>query len=246
VTRTAIGLREAATLLDAWDAGNNAPELAKGAVVLAAASGLDLQGIIELPLAELAMLALRSHSEAFGDNVDVVVRCSACDALLDIRLSLSELANGDVSNRGHPATPREIHVGGRTFQVRPPTLRDLVEAGRHDDVEGEIVGRCVTSDNGDDVHPDSLRPSARAELDEVMEELAGPALPTLAADCPDCGERALAVVDPCALLWEAVDARAPTLLADIAVLASAFGWSEEAVLNLTGARRAAYLDLVGA
>jgi hypothetical protein len=43
-----------------------------------------------------------------------------------------------------------------------------------------------------------------------------------------------------------VQAAAPVLLAEVAALAAAFGWSEDAVLGLSQFRRRAYLALLDA
>jgi hypothetical protein len=48
-----------------------------------------------------------------------------------------------------------------------------------------------------------------------------------------------------ALVWAELQARATALLADVHVLASAYGWTEPQVLSLSPERRAAYLELIG-
>ena len=61
--------------------------------------------------------------------------------------------------------------------------------------------------------------------------------------CPECGSDVAAEVDPVALLADRVSDEVRDLLGDVAELAAAFGWSETEVLQLSEARRRAYLDL---
>ena len=104
-----------------------------------------------------------------------------------------------------------------------------------------MLYRCTTAGETGAVDEDGRRRAAAA-----LDEAAGDALLALVSECPECGGRVDGVLDSCALLWDAVADAAPQLLREVATLATAFGWTEPEVLALTPARRAAYLDLVGA
>jgi len=82
--------------------------------------------------------------------------------------------------------------------------------------------------------------------EDALETLDPNADLALAVHCPDCGGASGAQLDAGILLWDEIDARARTLLAEVHALASAYGWSEGAILALDPARRASYLALVGA
>ena len=240
----AVGLRSPTTLLDAWDAGQAAPDLARGAVVLATASHGRPDDLVDLPVSELAILALRTQRAAYGDVLDIVMRCESCDELLDVPLSVSELIGYEDAPLPERAS-QQLTLDGHTLEVRSPTTRDLVQATRVGDPAASILARCVVVDDGA-LAADALDDDATEAIDDLLERLAAPALSTLVAPCPECGERATAVLDPGTLLWQAVDAHAPALLAEVAHLAAAFGWSQESVLAMSAARRAAYLELAGA
>ena len=68
----------------------------------------------------------------------------------------------------------------------------------------------------------------------------------LALQCVACGHAGEAQLDPGALLWDEIDARARVLLGEVHRLASAYGWSEAEILALGPARRASYIAMVGA
>ena len=61
--------------------------------------------------------------------------------------------------------------------------------------------------------------------------------------CELCGHSGIAQLDIGELLWDEVDARARALLADVHVLAHAYGWTEREILSLGDERRAAYLAM---
>lgn len=65
-------------------------------------------------------------------------------------------------------------------------------------------------------------------------------------NCADCGHEWSEPLDPVAPVWSDITAAATGLLRQVALLASAYGWSEAEVLRLSPRRRAAYLQLAGA
>ena len=86
--------------------------------------------------------------------------------------------------------------------------------------------------------------AARAALVEAMPQ-ADPLLELACdLDCPHCGAAVRTTVDVPGFVWAEVEARARVLLAEIDVLARAYGWSEREILDLSPARRARYVDLV--
>jgi hypothetical protein len=105
------------------------------------------------------------------------------------------------------------------------------------------MGRCIHED-GEPVNPAGLAEDVCRQVDAAAEELAGAAGLVIRTTCPACGTDVSAPLDVAGLLWEQVAAAAPAVLAEIAELAAAFGWSEADVLGLTPARRRVYLDLV--
>ncbi|HET8952745.1 MAG TPA: hypothetical protein VFN44_19620 [Solirubrobacteraceae bacterium] len=222
-------------LLGAWEAAARVPPPARGAAVLArAALAPDLDTALDMPVGRSAALAARAHAEAFGAEVEGVLRCPACGETLEVTLALDALA----SDSGGEASTT---AGG--LAVRAPTTRDLLAAAAAADAEAALLARCVRGPDETPVDPSSLGPSALAEVDAVAERLAGLAGAVVSATCPGCGAEASAPLDVGALLWDRVARAAQALLADVAELAEAYGWTEPDVLALTPLRRRAYLEL---
>ncbi|MEZ0449398.1 hypothetical protein [Cellulomonas sp. ICMP 17802] len=223
---TGAGLRSSAVLLDAWGSAHAVPDVARGAAVLATASGLELEALVDVPLADLARLAARCLQESFDDALDVVLVCDACGERLDVAVPVALLPVAE-----QPTEPAAT--------VRPPTTRDLLAAAGSADPAGTMLARCAAP-------ADLLDDESRRRVADALDRAAGDALSALVCACPSCGAAVDGVLDVCALLWDAVDDAAPHLLREVASLAAAFGWTEPEILALPPARRAAYLDLVGA
>jgi hypothetical protein len=62
--------------------------------------------------------------------------------------------------------------------------------------------------------------------------------------CPACGTGHDSLLDIVSFFWSELEARAKRLLREIHDLATAYGWTESAILSLSDHRRAVYLDLV--
>ena len=62
--------------------------------------------------------------------------------------------------------------------------------------------------------------------------------------CPACGFDNNPHLDIGSFLWTEMEAHAKRLLLEVHLLASAYGWTEQAILSLSGQRRAAYLEMV--
>jgi hypothetical protein len=221
-------------LLGAWEAAARMPPPARGAALVArAALAPDLDTALDMPLGRSAALAARAHAEAFGAEVEGVLRCPACGETLEVTLPLDAPAT---ESGGEASTT----AGG--LAVRAPTTRDLLAAAAASDAEAALLARCVHDPDGAPVDPPSLGPSELAEIDAVAERLAGLAGVVVSATCPGCGAEASAPLDVGALLWDRVARAAQALLGDVAELAQAYGWTEADVLALTPLRRRAYLD----
>ena len=220
----------AADVLTAWESASGLPPARRTAVLLCAFGGAaDVQSALDQDVGTAAALLLATHAAAFGPTIDVVSACPACGATLEAHVVVPP-------GEDRPTT---AHVNG--FDVRLPTLRELDEVHGRPDAGVQLRRRCVTR---------SVRTSdvdtSDAELDSVVDALAGAAAWHGEVECPECAASFDTRFDPSILLWDRVRSEAPRLLDEVAALASAFGWTESEILALSDARRGAYLALVGA
>jgi hypothetical protein len=183
------------------------------------------------------MLSLRE--ETFGSRVEAVVDCASCGELLELSLDTGTLAQGSLDATG----THSVSCESGEVRFRLPTRDDLaaVATRRSLTAVGEaLLEACVV-----DPPPQELSAAARRAVTERMAELDPLAVVELALDCPACGAASRAVFDIGAFVCAELETAARTTLEEVHVLASAYGWREADVLDLSPARRRLYLELVG-
>jgi len=240
---SAARLSDAALLLTVWEEAGAVPAPAVGAVLLYRAGVVDdLPAALDLPLSTAGALLAGLHVAAFGSGVEAVTRCPTCAEDLEVCLPLDGLA-------ALPSGPDRVVVPASGTEaalvVRCPTTRDLLAVAGAGDPATTLLMRCVTGVDGEPVDARALGPARRETVEAAAERLAGPAAAVLTSRCPRCDGPVRADVDIASLLWQRVRSEAPAVLAEVAELASAYGWSERDVLAMSPARRGAYLALAG-
>ena len=243
------GLRDPRILLAAWEAAAGMPAVARAAVLVAHDRPGSQETVLDLPLAQCASLAAGAYADTFGSQADGSCTCGSCGEVIDVPLDMSDYA-GSAPDAGGWVADEIVTAGGgtHTLTVRALTTRDLLAAGAAPDPATALWRCCVRDGAGQALAPEDLAALGAddvAALDAAADRLAGVASVLLRMRCPGCGEDITAPLDPGTLLWERVEATVPRLLAEVAALARAFGWAEDAVLALSTARRRAYLDLAG-
>ena len=227
-------MTSAAGTLELWDALAAAPQAARGAVVLVARGlSADLASACERPLAEASAAALDELRERGGSTLDTVIACPRCAALMEVPLELDLFADD-------PFAGESVVGDGGDVVVRAPTTTDLLEALATDDPAATLRERCVAWPTGAD---DDLRARADHAVDAAVERAVGAAGATIRVECPDCGATVSADVDVVRLLVDRVTEHAQTVLAEVAALARAYGWTESEILSIPEARRRVYLAL---
>ncbi|HET6856789.1 MAG TPA: hypothetical protein VFH94_06815 [Streptomyces sp.] len=235
------GLGGPARLLAAWEQAAAVPTPARGAVLIVHGRRQALDAVLDLPLGEASRLAARLYAEEFGDEVQGLLPCAGCGEVLEVGLSVSALY--DLEEPSADGAEGQLVTGDGELTVRPPTTRDLLAVGGMRDPGPALLARCVSDASGAPVDPAALDAATVERLDAVAEELAGGAAAVVRTSCPACSAEARAPVDAAGLLWDRVAVAAPGLLAEVAALATAFGWREADVLALSPLRRRAYLGL---
>ena len=188
------------------------------------------------------MLALRGR--LFDRALPLRSNCPACCASSAFEIDSVALSD-ELNALKPPARDAVVDCAGLPVALRAPTaddlraiavLTDLQNAGR------ALLSRCAS---GVDVI-DRLDEHMLAELDACLERLDPAAIVSFTVDCPACRHQWSASLDVGEVLWAEVQQAAERALLEVDALAHAYGWTESEVLRLSPARRAAYLQLVGA
>jgi hypothetical protein len=232
-----------AELLDAWERGLALPPQLRTLALLDAADPGEAPGTLSIGLRDRHLLQLRVW--AFGRQLPSVARCPHCRERVEWAVDAAMLL-GDGAPDPPPAE-LSVDVDGRTIRFRLPNSLDLAAAascGDVDDARRVLAERCVTS-----AAPSESAETA-ASIADVMAARMADADPGAACEfgltCPACGHTWGVLLDIASFFWTEIDAWAQRTLKDVHTLASAYGWSEAAILHMGPARRQIYLDLVGA
>jgi hypothetical protein len=224
--------------LELWEQGSSMHPLDRGLLALGAALPDVSQGALaDWPLGRLNTALIVLRCACFGPRLQTWIACARCAEQLEFELDGRVLAqradDADCSER--------VAVGGQMFRL--PTARDVACVAQESDPDRaalRLAEACLVARSDSSV-------SAVADLEEVGRQmsLADPMAEILInLPCPACGYENNPHLDIGSFLWTEIEARAKRLLLEVHVLASAYGWTEQAVLALSGQSRAAYLEMV--
>jgi len=185
-----------------------------------------------------ALLELRTA--CFGRAWPLRSLCPACSAGCEFEADSLTLS-AQLAESGGEAAAR-LDWKGKPVALRAPTIDDLIAAADAPDAASAILARCISGA----VDPAGLSEAEIEELGGLLERLDAGAAVGFDLDCPACGYRWSAMVDVGDALWTELRSAAERLLLEIHALARAYGWTENEVMRLSPARRAAYLQLVEA
>lgn len=225
------------TALDVWDVGSTRHALDRNLLLLAGAEVDAFYQLQTLDVQQRDRLLLEVRRNTFGDRMELLSECRHCAAELEIEISTTAMLAVE------PASSHEIDVDGWHLEFRLPTSVDLAAAV---ETGADIFVSCIQICRADgfDRDPGELPTAIRQTVEDAMAKAAPAADIELMVDCAECGETEALTFDIGQVLWREVAARAQQLLAEIVVLARAFGWNEPTILALSPQRRRAYLEAV--
>jgi hypothetical protein len=232
----------AARLLDAWERGLFAAPPERPLLLLEAVTNQDRASLAALPLGARDRLLLELRQSALGSRIQCESRCPACDERVEFGVRVPAL---ECETAGAASDACEIEHGDWRVAFRLPTTADLIgcaEGSR--DAARRIVLRCVLAARRGDaqVAPDTLPDAVVEAVAERCADLDPQADIELELACPTCGHGWHSPFDIAAFLWNELESWATRMLDDIHVIASRYGWSEAAILNLSPSRRRYYLE----
>jgi hypothetical protein len=227
----------AQAILVAWEHGRNRHPVDRALMLRAlSAPDADPDALADEPLGRCNAALLAVRAATFGRRLRGRVDCPQCAVPLELELDTADLLNA----REEPVDA--VQVEGVRF--RPPCNRDLARIAVEADADiaaGRLLALCALDEPEDtDLHP------LLAEVELALERADPWSDLSLEVQCDVCGRAWTEVLDVPALLWDDVEHRALALLDEVHLLAQAYGWSEDTILDLSDQRRAAYLQRVTA
>lgn len=232
----------AAQIIDLWESAQGRDSTGQALSVLAAATGSPTAALAEMSVGQRDELLLDIRRSVFGEEIRALVSCPACAEPLEFTAPADRFQTG-----GPHDAIASVEVGTIRARIRPPTSADLLAIRVERDVgiaRNALLARCAESieragkpipfEDLDDAEATQLARAAGEEMAEILLELA----------CAACGAAWQSPFDIASYLWAEIAAFAARLLPEVHTIASAYGWSEREILELSPLRRSRYLDLI--
>lgn len=230
-------------MLRVWEKGQGQPPVARALLLLSEAEPeIGRADLAALPIGarDDRLLALREAT--FGPHLTSLASCPSCGEKLELNFRVSDV-------RVAPSTTGALEYSDEGYRIgfRLPSSADIEALTPGRDARMDLLERCVTS---------ATCKGAKQSLDQIpVRQLDALAARMAEADpgadlkaalaCPACGHGWEAVFDIVSFFWTELGTHVRNLLREIHVLARAYGWREEDILDLSPWRRKTYLGLVG-
>ncbi len=236
----------ASELLYAWERAAGLPLAGRSLALLnVCAADASIDALARLTIGQRNARLLELRVAMFGIQFATVTECPACQQRVEATFSADQF-------RGTEVTLPDIctcEVAGYVVQFRLPNSRDLEslsDIGTVEDARLALIDRLVVgaAHNGEAVPARSLGDEVVSALGIEMDRLDPNADVRLSFECPRCAHRFDSGFDIATFLWDELDAWAARILSEVHQLASAYGWSEHDILEMSAARRRAYLHLI--
>ena len=174
------------------------------------------------------------YEYTFGDRVESTTRCTQCGNLFDLDFSMSALRRVlDTPLPNTAVVEPDGSVKMLDVKFRLPTGDDEMAVMGLEPGEAERVlrERCVLE-------------GSLAQVEAAMEEVAPVLDQELDAFCPECNARQKVHFDVQFYLLRAIEQERKQLLRDVHVIASAYRWHFEEILELPRTERQTFVHLI--
>lgn len=236
-----------AELLDTWERFNRSSPVKKALSLLkVACSDGDPADPALLNIGERDLRLLQLREWMFGTSMVNISSCPACRERLEWITPVAALRYPPP-----PGNDAPLSFKYRDYDIsfRLPNTYDLSQIQQINNTElatKKILTACITgtSRNGCVCDPTDLPEDVLHALDERLAEEDPQANIQMNLHCPHCSHEWQSRFDIVSYLWTEIDHWAKNMLHDVAILASAFGWSERDILTMTPDRRQLYLQII--
>lgn len=237
-------------LLQAWERIRAYPQEEAALALLALAwPQRDLAELARLSLGERNVMLLELRAASLGRRIEAFAVCPECGAQLELALDAHELVEGLRSDQVIAS------AGTSTYAMRAANTLDLIAArdgGDEKATQTILLSRTMlTAEGGDSDDSAGEWLSARPEVEksalvEQFEQVNAAAEIRVAVECAACRASEVLDLDIAQFFLRELASAARRLMEDVHQLAMAYGWSERSIVNMSTARRALYLEMVGA
>ncbi len=204
----------------------------------------------DLPVCDRDRLLAAIYTSVFGDRIESVVPCRACEKGSEISFSLATLVSSIVGARdaGGLATgpDEQCHYslsGGLRLRLPAGADQRAVIGLPPERARVALLHRCIVADEQGRT-PSDLDPATLDRVEAAMAALAPIIEHELEFACHECGASQRAHFDIQSFLLRGLEHERRFLVREIHYIASGYGWSLAEILGLTRSDRRRYVELL--
>lgn len=248
----------AVDVLRAWELCQTQHAVERALTLLALGTGLPRSRLAALPIGQRDALLISLREATLGAGMEGIAECPECAQRVEMAFSAGDIRTSDPAqgyslaleeHGGEDSGGKSEEFGDYRLRYRLPNSEDLIallEARNAQEAHQILLRRCVIEVRNKDAacDPADLPREVFVWLSERIARADPQADILLDLACPSCGHHWQAVFDISLFFWVEIDALSKRLLFEVHALAGAYGWSEAQILDMTAARRGAYLEMV--
>jgi len=231
--------------------------LSRCVVQLGQAEKVEKDKLRDLSMGDREALLLHIRRLTFGERMQFVLHCAACDAPMDLELNVSDLlVSTDTATQQHYQEMFSCDDGRFRVSFHVPTGTDVETAIQHgtgsaDKARLELLARCIESIEREDgteeftaIQSHEWPPQLIEQLSRRLAEVDAQAEIQLQLTCPACECEFSSFFDVTGYMVLELEARERQIYQDVHQLALAYHWSENEILHMSSRKRKLYLEML--
>jgi len=231
--------------------------LSRCVVQLGQAEKVEKDRLRDLSMGDREALLLHIRRLTFGERMQCVLHCAACDAPMDLDLSVSDLLVS-TENAAQQHYQEMFSCDDARFRVsfHVSTGTDVEAAiqygnGSVNKARLELLARCIESverENGTEeftvIQSREWPPQLIEQLSRRLAEADAQAEIQLQLTCPACECEFSSFFDVTGYMVRELEAQERQLYQDVHQLAMAYHWSENEIFHMSSRKRKLYLEML--
>ncbi len=238
-----------------WERGRRQTSARRCLLLLAAASPeLSPDELAQLSVGQRDTRLLTLREWMFGARIESVVACPKCSERLELMFDVADIRARSEAENSPPGATYLLQLDGYEVRFRPPNSTDLEAIGKCQTAaaaRAQLLARCAleikraTAKAKAKRRANQLPPKVADALVRKMAQVDPQANVQLSLTCPACRNAWAATFDIASFLWSEINNWAQRILREVHIIASAYGWREADILEMSAERRAFYLEMIG-
>ncbi len=236
-------------ILNIWEQGLSRRPIDRAlTIILYSYPNITFEEITKFSIIKRDICLLDIYEKNFGSLLRCFSTCPSCKENLEF-----EIASGDILTKQKEIkekylinfTANDLNIG-----LRIPNSLDLASVALYENTAmsgNELIKRCITEmRNENKAFPRSeITQEIIDAVSEYMDGYEQNGEIDFDLKCNACGHEWRMPFDILVFLWKEISLHARRLLYEIHMLASAYGWHEKDILEMSAVRRRYYLEMAG-